>query len=118
MLHDTTLKTIKKIKVLQYSGDTSGVPLWSPSLTAGQPNSILGYRYTINQSMAVPGSSAKKVLFGDFSKYLVRDVRDFYVLRLDERFAELGQVAFLAFSRHDGDLLDAGTNPIKYMQQA
>jgi HK97 family phage major capsid protein len=68
--------------------------------------------------MAVPGSSAKKVIFGDLSKYIVRDVRDFTLLRLDERFAELGQVAFLAFSRHDGDLLNAGTNPVKYMQQA
>lgn len=38
--------------------------------------------------------------------------------RLDERFAELGQVAFLAFARSDGDLLDAGTHPIKYMAQA
>jgi HK97 family phage major capsid protein len=118
MMHDTTLKTIKKIKILQYSGDTTGVPLWSPSLVGGQPDLILGYPYTINQSMAVPGSSAKKVIFGDLSKYIVRDVRDFTLLRLDERFAELGQVAFLAFSRHDGDLLNAGTNPVKFMQQA
>ena len=118
MMNDATLKTIKKIKVLQYSGDTTGVPLWQPSLAAGQQDTIMGYPFVINQSMASPGSSAKKVLFGDFSKYIVRDVRDFYLLRLDERFAELGQVAFLAFSRHDGDLLDAGTNPVKYMAQA
>jgi HK97 family phage major capsid protein len=118
MMNDATLKTIKKIKVLQYSGDTTGVPLWSPSLVAGQPDTILGYPFVINQSMASPGSSAKKVIFGDLSKYIIRDVRDFTLLRLDERFAELGQVAFLAFSRHDGDLLDAGTDPVKYMQQA
>jgi HK97 family phage major capsid protein len=118
MMADATLKTIKKIKVLQYSGDTTGVPLWQPSLVGGQQDTILGYPFVINQSMASPGSSAKKILFGDFSKYIVRDVKDFYLLRLDERFAELGQVAFLAFSRHDGDILDAGTNPIKYMQQS
>jgi HK97 family phage major capsid protein len=118
MMNDATLKTIKKIKVLQYSGDTTGVPLWSPSLVAGQPDMILGYPFVINQSMASPGSTAKKVLFGDFSKYLVRDVRDVTLLRLDERFAELGQVAFLAFARSDGDLLDAGTNPVKYMAQS
>jgi HK97 family phage major capsid protein len=118
MMNDATLKTIKKIKVLQYSGDTTGVPLWSPSLVGGQPDTILGYPFVVNQSMASPGSSAKKVIFGDLSKYIVRDVRDFTLLRLDERFAELGQVAFLAFSRHDGDLLNAGTNPVKYMSQA
>ncbi len=118
MMADATLKTIKKIKVLQYSGDTTGMPLWSPSLVAGQPDTILGFPFVVNQSMAAPGSSAKKIIFGDLSKYIIRDVRDFTLLRLDERFAELGQVAFLAFSRHDGDLLNAGTNPVKYMQQA
>jgi HK97 family phage major capsid protein len=118
MLADATLKTIKKIKVLQYSGDTSGLPLWQGSMVAGQPDTILGYTYVINQDMASPGSSAKKVIFGDLSKYLIRDVRDISLLRLDERFATLHQVAFLAFSRHDGDLLDAGTDPVKYMAQA
>jgi len=118
MFNDTTFKSLKKIKVLQYSGDTVGMPLWQPGLTLGAPDTILGFPYVINQSMASPGSSAKKILFGDFSKYIIRDVRDFTLLRLDERFAELQQVAFLAFSRHDGDLLDAGTNPVKYMSQA
>ena len=118
MMNDSTLKTLKKIKVLQYSGDTTGYPLWSPGLAPGQPNTILGVEYIINQSMASPGSSAKKMLFGDFSKYLIRDVVDVTLLRLDERFAELHQVAFLAFARSDGDLLNAGTNPIKFMSQA
>jgi HK97 family phage major capsid protein len=118
MLNDATLKTIKKIKVLQYSGDTTGTPLWQPSMVSGSPDTILGFQYVINQDMASPGSSAKKVIFGDLSKYLIRDVRDVSLLRLDERFATLHQVAFLAFSRHDGDLLDAGTDPVKYMSQA
>ena len=118
MMNDATLKSIKKIKVLQYSGDTTGQPLWVPGLASGQADMILGYPFVINQSMASPGSSAKKVLFGDFSKYLIRDVRDITLLRLDERFAELHQVAFLAFARSDGDLLDAGTDPVKHMAQA
>jgi HK97 family phage major capsid protein len=118
MMNDTTLKSLLKVKVLQYSGDTTGYPLWSPGLAPGQPDTILGYPYVINQSMASPGSSAKKMLFGDFSKYMIRDVRDITLRRLDERFAELGQVAFLAFARADGVLLDAGTHPVKYMSQA
>jgi len=118
MFHDGGLKMIKKVKVLQYSGDTVGVPLWIPGLTAGQPDTILGYPYTINQSMTTPATGVKSILFGDFSKYIIRDVRDVTVVRLDELFAVLGQVAFLALSRHDGDLLDAGTHPIKYGTQA
>jgi HK97 family phage major capsid protein len=118
MMNDTTLKTVKKIKVLQYSGDSTGAPLWAPGLASGQPDTILGFPYVINQQMASPGSSAKKVIFGDLSKYIIRDVRDIVLKRLDERFAEYYQVAFLAFTRNDGDLLDAGTDPVKYMQQS
>jgi HK97 family phage major capsid protein len=117
MLHDTALKIVKKIKVLQYSGDTSGTPLWVPGLSAGAPNTILGYSYTINQSMATIGAGSKSVLFGQLDKYLIRDVRDVTVMRMDELFALLGQSAFLALSRHDGDLLDAGTHPVKYLIQ-
>lgn len=112
MFNDTTLKALQKIKVLQYSGDTVGMPLWQPGLTAGAPNTILGYPYVINQQMASPGSGNKDVIFGDFSKYIIRDVRDVVLMRLDERYADYHQVAFLAFSRSDGDLLDAGTHPI------
>ena len=53
------------------------------------------------------------MLFGDFSKYHIRDVMEVRLVRLDEVYAEYAQVAFLAFSRHDGLLLDAGTHPIK-----
>jgi HK97 family phage major capsid protein len=118
MFHDGALKMLKKVKILQYSGDTAGVPLWQPSLVAGQPDLIHGYPYIINQSMTTPATGVKSILFGDFSKYIIRDVRDVTLLRLDERFAELHQVAFLAFARSDGDLLDAGTDPIKYATQA
>lgn len=117
MLHDSALKIIKKIKVLQYSGDPSGIPLWVPGLASGSPDTILGYPYVINQSMATIASGSKSVLFGQLDKYIIRDVRDVTVIRLDELFAVLGQVAFLALSRHDGDLLDAGTHPVKYLIQ-
>jgi HK97 family phage major capsid protein len=114
MFADSTLKALKKIKIPQYSGDTTGMPLWQPGLAAGQPDTILGYPFTINQSMAAMAASAKSIIFGDLSKYLIRDVRDVQLIRLDERFAEYHQVGFLAFSRHDGDLLDAGTDPVKH----
>lgn len=118
MFHDGALKMLKKVKILQYSGDTVGVPLWQPSLVAGQPDLIHGYPYVINQSMTTPATGVKSILFGDFSKYIIRDVRDVTLLRLDERFAEQHSVAFLAFARSDGDLLDAGTDPVKYATQA
>src|SRR4030095_1153468 len=102
MMADSSLKVIKKLK------DTAGRPIWQPglsaSLQAGQDtfNSINGYRYQINQDMAPMGVSAKSILFGALNRYVIRDVREFTLLRLQERYAEFGQVGFLAFTRCDG----------------
>lgn len=112
MMHDSTLKAIKKLK------DTSGRPLFLPGIATGTPDTILGYPFQINQSMTALGTTIKSILFGDLSKYIVRDVRGIELLRLDERFAEFGQVAFLAFARFDGNLMNAGTAPVKYFINA
>jgi len=111
MFHDSMLAQIKSIV-----DASTGRPIWMPGMTGGAPDTILGDPYVINQSMpSAAGSGAgKSVVYGDLSKYLIRDVRAITLLRLDERFADYHQVAFLAFSRHDGDLLDAGTHPVKH----
>jgi HK97 family phage major capsid protein len=111
MFHDTVLAETKKIV-----DASTGRPIWLPNMIGGAPDTILGNPYTVNQSMAVAAGSGsgKSILYGQLSKYYVRDVMDIQLLRLDELYAEYGQVAFLAFSRSDGDLLDAGTHPIKY----
>lgn len=63
------------------------------------------------------GAGKKTVAFGALDKYLIRRVKELAVLRLVERFADYGQVAFLGFARYDGNLLDAGTHPVKYIVQ-
>ena len=67
MFADTTLKAIKKLK------DGQGRPLWLPGIDVKEPASILGYRYVINQSVPAMAATAKSVLFGDFSKYIIRE---------------------------------------------
>jgi len=116
MMNDNTLGFIKKIV------DTAGAPIWQPSLQMGQPDRLLGYPYTVNQDMATIAATtagsggAKSILFGAFNRYIIRDVRDIIFLRLDERYAELGMTAFLAFHRHDGLTIQASTvtPPIKH----
>lgn len=111
MLSDASLKVIKQLL------DKFGRPIWVPSLSSGAPATILGYEYVINQSMDSVSATKNTVLFGDFSKYVIRRVRDMQVLRLDERYADFGQVGFIAFSRIDGNLVDAGTHPLNILQQ-
>lgn len=87
--------------------DTTGRPLWEPSVQAGTPDSLLGYRFILNNDVAVPAASAKSLAFGDFKAgYVIRDVAGLQTLRLSERFAEFLQVAFLAFQRSGGTAQD------------
>ncbi len=112
MFHDSTLRFLKTLK------DKYGRPLWMPGMTAGAADTINGYGYSVNNDMAPLGPDNKSVAFGQLDKYLIRRVKEMSVLRLVERFADYGQVAFLGFARYDGNLLDAGTHPVQYLQNS
>lgn len=108
MFADLTLAILRKLK------DGNGYPIWQPGLSQGEPDRILGFEYVINNDVATMAASAKSVFFGQWSKYWIRDVQGTILLRLEELYAANLQVGFLAFSRADGNLIDAGTHPIKY----
>ena len=103
MLHDTTLLALRKLK------DGQGNYLWQAGdVRNGLPAQLNGYPYYINQAMANVGSgtASRVLLFGNFKKYVLRRVRDFNLIVMRERFAELLQVGFLAWARFDGELTD------------
>ena len=50
-------------------------------------------------------SGQKVVLFGDFSYYWIGDRQGITFKRLNERYADMGQVGFLASKRVDGKLV-------------
>lgn len=111
MFADATLKALKKLK------DGQGRPLWLPGVDVKEPASILGYRYVINQAVPLMEAGAKSLLFGDFSKYVIRDAMSITMRRFDDSaFAQKGQVGFLAFMRSGGVLTDA--QAVKYFRHA
>jgi HK97 family phage major capsid protein len=111
MAHDSILLQIRLLK----AGD--GHYIWQSGLVQAMPDMLLNKPVTVNQHMdSALAASNKIMLFGQLTKYKVRRVRDVVILRLKERGAELRQEWFLAFQRADGNLLDAGTAPIKYLQ--
>jgi HK97 family phage major capsid protein len=108
MMNDATLQRIAGLV------DTTGRPIWMPSLVAGAPDRLLGYRIFINNDMtSTVANLARTILFGDFSKYYIREVRSVSILSSRERFIDFHQTAFLGFGRYDGNLLNAGTGPVK-----
>ena len=87
-------------------------------MVAGEPDRLNNYPYWINNDMPTIALNAKTVLFGEMKKYLMRRVKELGVITLQESFADYGQVAYIGFARYDGNLLDAGTHPVCFLQQA
>ena len=112
MFHDGILQYLAKLK------DGQGQYLMG-GVVSGNPTTLYGMPYTINQSMqATVATATKTMLFGQLSKYQIRDAGSIRFIRLNERYAEKDQVAFFALMRSDGNLLDAGVAPVKHLLQA
>ncbi|MFH1921630.1 MAG: phage major capsid protein [Planctomycetota bacterium] len=112
MMHDSIFSEISQLK------DSDNNYLVG-NLQDGARPTLRGWPVVFNPAMASTiASSAKTILFGQLSKYLVRQVGTLVVRKLVERYAEYNQTGFIAFSDFDGGLLDAGTNPVKYLQMA
>lgn len=108
-------------KVLRKLKDTAGRPIWTPGyeagITAGAPDLLLGQEVAINNDMPAPAANAKSVIYGDLSKYVIRDAMNVSLMRFDDSaFAAKGQVGFLAFARSGGNLTDV--NAVKYYQHS
>lgn len=98
---DQTLKVLRKLK------DADQRPLWIPVPAAGMPATINGRAYAIDNSMPVPAANAQSIIFGDIrAAYVIRTVRGITLMRLNERYAERLQAAFLSFARMDGCVQD------------
>jgi len=111
MLHDNVLAAIRKLDF----GTTDDEPVWQPSYAAGVPDRILGYTYVINQDFPSTVAAGNKIAaFGDWSKYVIRQVQDFNLIRLNERFADQLSTGFLGYLRIDGKLLQSSA--IKLLQ--
>lgn len=111
MFNDTTLAAIRKLK------DGDGNYLWQMGdVRTGEPAQLLGHPYSVNQAMVNMATTTRSILFGDFSRYVVRKVLGFQVLTLRERYAEAFQVGLVGFKRFDGELLNA--QAVKALVQA
>lgn len=100
MMNDTTAGTVRKIKT------TDGQYIWSPSVIAGQPDTILGKPVLTDPNVAVPAANAKSVIFGDFSQYFVRLAGGVRFERSDEFAFGNDLVTFRALMRADAALVD------------
>ena len=107
MFNDSTLAAIRKLK------DGDGNYLWQMgNVQQGQPGSLLGYSYRVNQAMASLATGAKVMLFGDFGKYYVRKVGAPLIGALQDKdfWPGFGVAGYIRF---DGELAD--TAAVKHL---
>jgi HK97 family phage major capsid protein len=112
MLNDSTLAYVKKLTL----GSSDSTPLWLPSMRDGEPATLWGYRYVINQNFESIATDKSIMAFGDWSYYLMREVLGTTFVRTDELYLNNFSVGFYAFGRYDGKLIPVGA--IKRMKTA
>ena len=111
MMHDTIFAAARKLDVT----NTNTVQFLTSSMIAGEPDRLLGKPIYINNDMAsTQAQSAKIVLFGDFSKYIIRRISPISVERNDTLYWDSLNVGFMGWTRLDANLVAAGA--VKYLQ--
>lgn len=112
MLHDSILAYLRKLT------DQDGLPIFQVSYRVGEPNTINGRPFVVNNDMDSTVATTKKTMaFGDFrSCYVMRRVAGGQLMRLTERYADYAQVGFVSMGRFDGLIQD--TSAVKLLVQA
>jgi HK97 family phage major capsid protein len=109
MFADTTLAVLRKLK------DGQGNYLWQMGdVRVGAPDLILGKPYSVNDDVPAIATGNRAVLFGDFSRYVVRKVGAPLIGTVRERFWP--KVGMAGLIRLDGDLVD--TAAVKHLKLA
>jgi HK97 family phage major capsid protein len=93
---------------------TQGQPLLQTDLTTGQPfSNLFGRPILISQYSDAMTANKLPILFGDLKAgYTFRQAGRLAIRRLDERYAELNETAYIGFARCGAYNTDAGTHPI------
>lgn len=99
LANDVCVAELRKLK------DNNGQYLWQPSLQAGEPDRVLGYKVYTSPYFPVPTAGGTAVAFGDFSFYNIGDRGTRSFAELKELFAGNGMIGFVAKERVDGKLV-------------
>lgn len=109
MTNRLTLAEVRKMK------DGDGNLIWQPGLSAGQPQTLMGYPVTENEDMPAIAADSFSMAFGDFRRgYLIADRVGTMMLR--DPYTNKPYVHFYTTKRVGGKLWDS--NAIKVLKFA
>jgi HK97 family phage major capsid protein len=99
VFNQSTQNSLRKMK------DKYGRPVWEVSLAQGNPDTIFGFGFTVDNALANIGAGNVSAAFGDPSKYVIRRALGFTLVRFAELYMANFQRAYQAFMRVDAKLL-------------
>ncbi|MFO7853940.1 MAG: phage major capsid protein [Paracoccaceae bacterium] len=109
MMNSTTASAIRKLK------DADGRYLWTDSLAAGQPPTLLGWPVIEAEDMPDMGADALPIAFGNFRRgYLIADRAGLTMVR--DEISQPGYVKFYFARRVYGAVTDSSA--IKFLKMA
>jgi len=109
MFNDSVLKALKKEAIA-----SANQSLWQPGIIGGAPATIDGDEYIVNNDMAAISAQSHSAAYGDFSKFLIRDVTGVEIMRSEQLNMLSNQITYVGFMRTDSALLDTGA--VKYLR--
>jgi HK97 family phage major capsid protein len=99
-MNRATLAAVRKLK------DSQNRYIWEPGLAPGNPSTIIERPYVEMPDMPDIASNALPIAFGDFRRaYSIVDRVQVVVKRLNEKYADTGQIAFIVRKRTGGQLV-------------
>ena len=100
------LMSPEAVKVVRLLADTTGRPLWEPSLKAGNPDMLLGYPVWVDGNLDAATSGKRAVVFAHMPSYAVRLAGGLQIDRSDSFAFNTGLATFRFQLRGDGDGID------------
>jgi HK97 family phage major capsid protein len=109
LMRQSTLQIVKKLR------DSTGRYIFSADIVpgSGSAGTILGRPVYTDEAMPAAAAGAKSILYGDVSKYWVRQVGQIRFERSDEFAFDRDLVTFRGLARLDGELIDT-SGAVKY----
>lgn len=101
VVNDSTVKMLRKLK------DTTDQYLWQPGMSAGAPDTLLGYPVFAEYGMPEATTGLKSVVFGDIGRaMLVRFAQGVTVVRSDEFAFDTDLISWKWSVRADSVIVD------------
>src|SRR5215211_6657307 len=83
--------------------DSQNRPLWNVNVSTAGPDTLLGAPVYVHPDLPTAAANNISVLYGDFNRgYLLRRVNGFSMQRLNELYANTGQIGYRGWERVDG----------------